>query len=57
MNNLKKISREKLANLIGGEGTPCYCTGNSGTTFMGYTANAEGCYYACTKSLSLQPQQ
>jgi len=57
MKNLKKLSRENLANVKGSEGTACYCTGDSGTTFMGYTANAEGCYYACTKSLSLQPQQ
>ncbi|MBL1222128.1 hypothetical protein JET18_14850 [Chryseobacterium sp. L7] len=55
MKNLKKISKEKLKNLKGGEGKACYCTGDNGTVFMGYTATAEGCYYACTKSLSLQP--
>lgn len=55
MKNLKKISRNQLKETKGGEGKPCYCTGDSGTRFMGYTYNSEGCYYACTKSLVLQP--
>jgi len=55
MKNSKKISRNDLKKTKGGEGNACYCTGSNGTTFMGYTYNPEGCYYACTKSLVLQP--
>jgi len=56
MKNLKKLSRNELKNLKGGEGKPCWCQTDSGTTFGGYTETAEGCWYACTKDLSLQPQ-
>ena len=48
MKNFKKLTRNDLKKVGGGnaeaEGTACYCGGQ----FKGYTYNAEGCWYACT---------